>query len=57
MQCDHFSHNDGKEIPDWHLNILADRRAALREGRTYCIDWETAKNEINESIKVKTKDV
>ena len=57
MENEHFSHNEEKEILDWHLKILAERKAAVREGRTFYIDWEVAKVAIRESIKPRTEDV
>jgi putative addiction module component (TIGR02574 family) len=32
--------------PQWHGDILAQRQAAVREGRTTFIDWETAKERL-----------
>lgn len=38
-------------FPDWHGDILAERQAALREGRTSVVDWETAKERLRERLK------
>jgi hypothetical protein len=36
--------------PDWHGDVLADRRAAVLEGRTSFIDWEEAKKRLRERL-------
>ncbi len=35
-------------VPDWHGEVLDARRAALREGKTSFVDWETVKQELRE---------
>lgn len=37
--------------PEWHGEILAERQAAVREGRTSFVDWETAKDRLRERLK------
>ncbi|MCA9236148.1 MAG: addiction module protein [Planctomycetales bacterium] len=37
--------------PDWHGEILAERQAALREGRTAFVDWEAAKRRLRERLQ------
>ena len=36
--------------PDWHGNVLADRKAAALAGEDEFIDWETAKQKISEDL-------
>ncbi len=38
-------------VPDWHGDILAERLAAVREGRTSFVDWEAAKERLRERLK------
>jgi len=38
-------------IPAWHGNILSEREAAVREGRTSFVDWEAAKKRLRERLK------
>ena len=38
-------------IPDWHREVLAEREAAVREGRTTFIDWGDAKARLRERLK------
>ena len=37
--------------PEWHGDILAERQAAVREGRTSFIEWEAAKERLRERLK------
>lgn len=37
--------------PDWHGDILDDRRAAVLEGRTGFVDWEEAKKRLRERLQ------
>lgn len=37
--------------PEWHGEILAERQAAVREGRTSFVDWEAAKDRLRERLK------
>ena len=37
--------------PDWHGNVLAERQAAVREGRTSFVEWETAKERLRDRFK------
>ena len=53
MQSEYFSHGDENEIFDWHLKILAERAAAVKDGTTQIDDWEVAKVKIRESLKTK----
>jgi putative addiction module component (TIGR02574 family) len=34
--------------PQWHGTILAERLAAVREGRTDFVDWEVAKRRLRD---------
>jgi putative addiction module component (TIGR02574 family) len=36
--------------PEWHGDILDDRRAAVLEGRTAFVDWEDAKRRLRERL-------
>ena len=38
------------ESPDWHKEILDDRRARVAEGKAHFADWETAKKDIRSKI-------
>jgi putative addiction module component (TIGR02574 family) len=37
--------------PDWHGDVLAERLAAVREGRSQFVDWETVKQRLRERHK------
>jgi len=37
--------------PEWHGQVLADRIAAVREGRTEFVEWSDAKNRLNDRLK------
>ncbi len=37
--------------PDWHANLLAERKAALASGEDEVLDWQTAKNRISEDLQ------
>jgi putative addiction module component (TIGR02574 family) len=37
--------------PDWHGEILAERQAAVREGRTSFVEWESAKQRLRDRLK------
>ena len=39
------------EVPQWHLDILNEREAALKEGRTTVLDWEDAKRQIRAATR------
>ena len=38
-------------VPEWHGDILAERQAAVREGRTAFVEWEAAKERLRERLK------
>jgi putative addiction module component (TIGR02574 family) len=38
-------------IPEWHGDVLAERQAAVREGRTSFVEWEAAKKRLRERLK------
>ena len=42
---------DGIPSPQWHGAVLAERIAAVREGRTQFVEWEEAKNRLRERHK------
>ena len=37
--------------PVWHGDILDDRRAAVREGRTAFVEWDDAKKRLRERLQ------
>jgi len=37
--------------PAWHGDVLAERIAAVREGRTDFVDWEEAKERLRDRLK------
>ena len=42
---------DGVLPPEWHGDVLAERIAAVREGRTSFVDWEEAKGRLRDRLK------
>ena len=38
-------------FPAWHGDVLAEREAAVREGRTAFVDWDDAKKRLRERFK------
>jgi Putative addiction module component len=38
------------ESPDWHKDILDERRGRVAEGKARFVDWETAKKDIRNKI-------
>ena len=39
------------ESPDWHREVLVERRKAVENGEVEYIDWEVAKQQILNRIK------
>jgi len=39
--------------PAWHENILKEREKNLREGKDKFVDWDQAKKDIWDSVKMK----
>jgi putative addiction module component (TIGR02574 family) len=37
--------------PEWHGDVLAARLAAVREGRTAFVDWDSAKERLRDRLK------
>ena len=37
--------------PNWHADILDERRNAVREGRTAFVDWDDAKQRLRERLQ------
>ena len=37
--------------PDWHRDVLADRKAAMLAGEEEILDWETAKQKVFEDLQ------
>jgi hypothetical protein len=37
--------------PEWHGQVLAEREAAIREGRSAFVDWDDAKKRLRERYK------
>ena len=38
------------ESPDWHKDILDERRERVSEGKAHFADWETAKKDIRDKV-------
>lgn len=38
-------------VPGWHGEILAERQAAVGEGRTSFVEWEAAKERLRERLR------
>lgn len=38
-------------FPDWHGDVLAERIAAVREGRTAFVDWNEAKQRLRDRLE------
>ena len=37
--------------PEWHGDVLAQRMAAVRDGRTDFVDWDDAKRRLRERLE------
>jgi putative addiction module component (TIGR02574 family) len=37
--------------PEWHGEVLAERIAAVREGRTQFVDWDAAKKRLSDRLE------
>ena len=37
--------------PDWHGDVLAERLAAVQQGKTSFVDWTTAKERLRDRLK------
>lgn len=42
---------DDVPSPDWHGDVLAQRMAAVREGRAQFVDWDDAKKRLRDRLK------
>ena len=38
-------------VPQWHGDILAERQAAVRDGRSSFVEWNAAKERLRERLK------
>jgi len=38
------------ESPDWHKDVVDERRQRVAEGQSQFVDWETAKAEIRNKV-------
>jgi putative addiction module component (TIGR02574 family) len=38
-------------FPDWHGDVLAERLAAVRDGKTTFIDWDDAKKRLRDRLQ------
>ena len=38
------------EVPQWHKDLLDEREQLIHDGKAKFIDWETAKQQIKDSI-------
>ena len=45
---DDLCRHDAVPIPQWHKDILDERRRLIDEGKARFVDWETAKSQIRE---------
>ena len=45
---DDLCRHDAVPIPQWHKDILDERRRLIDEGKARFIDWEAAKSQIRE---------
>jgi putative addiction module component (TIGR02574 family) len=39
------------DMPQWHKDLIDEREALVQSGKARFIDWETAKQEINDAPK------
>jgi putative addiction module component (TIGR02574 family) len=37
--------------PDWHGDVLAERLAAVRDGKTAFVDWDDAKKRLRDRLE------
>jgi putative addiction module component (TIGR02574 family) len=37
--------------PDWHADVLAERLAAVRDGKTAFVDWDDAKKRLRDRLE------
>ena len=37
--------------PDWHGDVLAERMAAVRDGKTTFVEWDEAKKRLRDRLK------
>lgn len=42
---------DDVPSPEWHGAVLAERQAAVRDGRTAFVDWDVAKKRLHERLE------
>ena len=40
--------------PDWHRNILAERKRLVAEGKVKFLDWDTAISELRDELRAKS---
>ncbi len=45
---DDLCRHEAVPVPQWHKDILDERRRLIDEGKAEFIDWETAKRQIRE---------
>jgi len=45
---DDLCRHDAVPIPQWHKDILDERRRLIDEGKAEFVDWETAKRQIRQ---------
>jgi putative addiction module component (TIGR02574 family) len=38
------------EVPQWHKDLLDEREQLIQDGKAKFIDWESAKQQINDAI-------
>jgi putative addiction module component (TIGR02574 family) len=44
-------HPSNLSSPEWHGDVLAARMAAVKEGKTEFVDWESAKERLRNRLK------
>ncbi|MEY4179323.1 MAG: hypothetical protein RLY70_2897 [Planctomycetota bacterium] len=44
-------HPSNLPSPEWHGDVLAARMAAVKEGKTEFVDWESAKERLRNRLK------
>ncbi len=51
LWADLSRHPEEIPSPDWHGEVLADRIAAVRQGRSEFVDWDVAKRRLRERLE------
>ena len=51
LWADLSRHPENVPSPQWHGDVLAQRMAAVRDGRTDFVDWDDAKRRLRERLE------